>query len=158
MWWVRHILLGLTLLGSGCAATPTPDAGQAALDRFVLPIVEFPQNLAKTLQSPSNWRRWSQDQALLARVEFHGDSVTVRNVRNFSYQGQQRFTVDYYDKTYRLEDLESYDILVAPFNEMPDLAHVAVSFGFRDGEQLAVSVEIRREADETYDPLKGIFR
>lgn len=158
MWLARRILLGLTLLGSGCAAVTTPDAPQAALDRFVLPIVEIPQNLAKTLQRPSNSRRWSRDQAVLARAEFHGDSVTVRNIRNFSYQGRERFSIDYYDKTYRLDDLESFDFIVVPFNETPDLAHVAVSFGFRDGQQLAVSVEIRKEEDETFDPLKGLLR
>jgi hypothetical protein len=37
-------------------------------------------------------------------------------------------------------------------------AHAFVSFGFEDGEYLAISVEARREEDETYGVLKGLLR
>ena len=38
------------------------------------------------------------------------------------------------------------------------IAHVFVSFGFRDGRHLAISVETRRERGETYSSLAGFFR
>jgi hypothetical protein len=37
-------------------------------------------------------------------------------------------------------------------------AHTMVSFGFRDGRYLAISVEIRKEAGEQFSPLRGLFK
>ena len=38
------------------------------------------------------------------------------------------------------------------------MAHTLVSFGFDDGQYLAVSVEARRQDWQSYSPLWGLFR
>ena len=38
------------------------------------------------------------------------------------------------------------------------LAHVFLSFGFANGEHVAISVEARRQRGERYSPLRGLFR
>ena len=106
---------------------------------------------------PSNDRDWSPEQAVVARAEFDGDRVTIRNVRNFRHHGEDAYTIDYYDKTFDLDDLRSVDFIVVPFPESPDMAHTMLSFGFEGDEYVAVSVEARREKGETYDPIKGML-
>jgi hypothetical protein len=106
---------------------------------------------------PSNDRQWEPDQEILPRADFHGDKVTVRNIRNCSYLTEFTYTLDYYDETYDLGDLQSVDFIVVPFAETAALAHTMLSFGFAGDRYLAVSVEIRREEGEQYSPLKGLL-
>lgn len=105
---------------------------------------------------PSNDRTWVTDNAILPHSVTNGDLMTIYNVRNYSYISPLEFTPAYYDKTYNLAELTSVDFIVAPFN--PPTAHTFVSFGFKDGSHVAISIEARREVDESYSVLKGMFR
>lgn len=108
---------------------------------------------------PSNQRDWAPDNAVLPYAEFAGDSVRVRNVRNASYVTTDSFTVAYDDRAYDLRELESAWYVVEPFSrDWRGPAHTLVSFGFGQGRYLAVSVEIRRERGEIFNPLKGMLR
>ncbi len=106
---------------------------------------------------PSNYRTWSPDQALLPYAEINGDIVHVYNIRNSTYLDQDTYVLNHYDKTYDLSKLQSVDFLVVPFRGTPSLAHTMLSFGFDDGDHLAVSVEIRREQGEKYELLKSML-
>jgi hypothetical protein len=53
--------------------------------------------------------------------------------------------------------LKTVDFLRVPFPETPELAHTMLSFGFDDTDYLAVSVEIRKEQGEAYNPLLAMF-
>ena len=67
---------------------------------------------------------------MLARADFHGDQVTVHNIRNCRWRSVDDFAVAYYDKTFDLDKLTSVDFIVVPFNETPSLGHTMLSFGF----------------------------
>jgi hypothetical protein len=131
------LLLGASLLSAGC------------------------RSVEKTIQ-PSHFRDWTPEQALLPSAEFQGDRVIVRNVRNCQYFANDVFLVDYYDKTFNLNAVRGVDFIVVPFAGMPLLAHTMLSFEIArpDGtsDYLAVSVEVRKEKHETYDPIKGSAR
>ncbi len=43
--------------------------------------------------------------------------------------------------------------MVIPFKDTPSLAPTMLSFGFRNGDQVSVSVEARLEKDEKYSPV-----
>lgn len=109
--------------------------------------------------TPSHFRDWVPEQAVLPNVEFRGNQVTVRNVRNCKYFANDVYLVDYYDKTIDLDRVRSVDFIVVPFTGMPALAHAMLSFTIAgaDGrlEHLAVSVETRKEKNEKYNPVKG---
>jgi hypothetical protein len=107
---------------------------------------------------PSNDRNWTPDQAVLPFVEFHGNQVTVRNIRNCDYHTADDYDVRHYDKTFDLDQLTSVDFIVVPFNDMPGIAHTMLSFGFEGRDYLGVSVEIRKEQGESYGPVKGFLR
>jgi hypothetical protein len=106
---------------------------------------------------PSNERVWSPDQERLATADISKDAVLVRNVRNCKYLTEADYVVDYYDRLISLDDIVSVDYIVVPFQAMPSMAHTMLSFGTRDGQRLAVSVEIRKEAGESYSAVKGLL-
>ena len=106
---------------------------------------------------PSNDRDWQPDVAVLPEVTVEGDLVTVRNIRNFDYRSEFDYTPAYYDRQFDLRKLEGID-LVAVYWMGPAVAHVFLSFAFAGGDNLAVSIETRKEMGEGYSTLKGFFR
>lgn len=107
---------------------------------------------------PSNDRNWSADQRELATARFAGDSVFVHNVRNVHYRTMHDFDVRYEDRAYDLRRLQSVWFIVEPFSGMKGPAHTFVSYGFDDGQYVAISVEIRKEVGESFSPWRGASR
>ena len=108
------------------------------------------------VRQPSNDRDWAVDQSVLPRASIQGEQATIRNVRNFRYQSEGVYTASWYDATYDLRELDSIWFLVEPFGGWDGAAHTFVSFGFRDGRYLSVSVEIRKEKGERFSALRGL--
>lgn len=107
---------------------------------------------------PSNDRDWSPDQAQLSTAHFRGDSVDVQNVRNTHYRSTTDYDVRWETRSYDLSRLESVWFMVEPFSGWRGPAHTLLSFGFGDGEFVAISVEVRKEQGESFSPLKGLLR
>jgi hypothetical protein len=116
--------------------------------------------LAKwSFSTPSNDRHWSVDQSVLPIAEFSGDSVLVRGVRNFHWTGVRNFEPAWEDRSYRLDRLATAWYVLVPFSRgWRGPAHAFVSFGFDDGQYVAISVEARRETGEIYGMLAGLLR
>jgi hypothetical protein len=93
-----------------------------------------------------------------ARAEFDGSRFTLRDVRHFAYRSETDFDARWEDREYDLDAVRTVDYLVCWWTAGQEIAHTMMSFGFEDGRQLACSIEIRREADEIYGPLEGLFR
>lgn len=110
------------------------------------------------LVRPSNERDWNADQARVATAEIDGDAVTIRNVRNAVYRSTSDFDVHWETRRYDLSRLESVWFVVEPFADWRGPAHTFLSFGFDDGDYVAVSVEIRKERGESFSPLLGLLR
>ena len=106
---------------------------------------------------PSNDRQWQPDVAELSYATFDGNYVTVHNIRNFEYRSEFDYRRSYYDKTYDLTKLEGVD-LFAVYWMGPAIAHTIVSFNFGGEDHLAVSIEARKELNESYSSIKGFFR
>ena len=107
---------------------------------------------------PSNERDWNADQARMATAEIVGDAVTIRNVRNAVYRSTSDFDVHWETRRYDLARLDSVWFVVEPFADWRGPAHTFLSFGFDDGEHVAISVEIRKERGESFSPLLGLLR
>lgn len=106
---------------------------------------------------PSNNRNWQTDVEQLAWADIQGDLVTVHNIRNFDYNSETDYTPTYYNKTYDLSKLTSVD-LIAVYWMGPAIAHTFLSFGFENGDYLAISIETRKEKSESYSTIKGFFK
>ena len=111
-----------------------------------------------SLPRASNDRLWNADQERLPSAQIVGDRVTLANVRNFSYRSTSEFEPRWEQRSYDLSRLESLWFIVEPFSGFPGAAHTFLSFGFQDGEYLAVSAEIRKEQSESFSPWKGLYR
>jgi hypothetical protein len=109
---------------------------------------------------PSINRVWSQGQERVPLSSFSGDSVTIQNLRDFDYDTSGRVTsTAYRTASYDLDKLETVWFVLAPFEpENRGPAHSFLTFGFSDSQYVAVSVEARREKDESYSILKGILK
>jgi hypothetical protein len=108
---------------------------------------------------PSNQRRWSLDQSVLPYAEFDGKAVRIHGVRNFRWSDSADFVPGWEDRSYDLDAIATAWYVLVPFSRAwRGPAHAFVTFGFDDGRYLAISVEARREEQESYGVLKGMLR
>lgn len=107
--------------------------------------------------SPSLDRDWKVEHSVLPEVEMDDQTVEVRNIRNFRYHDSGEFDANYYDRTFRIEDVDSVWFVLSPFRDnWRGPAHSFLSFGFSDSTFVAVSVEARKEVGEDYSIWKGL--
>jgi hypothetical protein len=106
---------------------------------------------------PSNDRHWQPDVARLPHAELDGDRLTLENVRNFDYRSETDFTERWETRTYDLSQLDHLDFFMS-YWASPKIAHTIMSWAFKDGQHLAVSIETRKEVGESYDAIAGFFR
>ncbi len=106
---------------------------------------------------PSNNRDWQTDVAVLPSAEVRGDTVTVKNIRNFAYTSETEYQPRYYDKDFDLKRLDSVD-LIAVYWMGDAIAHVMMSFGFQGKDYLCLSIETRKVKGQEYSSLKGFFK
>ena len=62
-----------------------------------------------------NARDWNVDQAVLPEITRTGDLVSIKNIRNFTYETATSFTPAYYDATYNVNDVQTIDFIVVAF-------------------------------------------
>jgi hypothetical protein len=85
--------------------------------------------------------------------------VRIANLRDFRYRSETDFDPAYQTRSYDLSQVETVWLVLTPFfKAFRGAAHSFVSFGFRDSTYLAISIEARRERDETYGLLRGLGR
>jgi hypothetical protein len=115
------------------------------------------------VRSPSMDRAWASDMELLAGAEVteHG-LVHLENVRDWTYGRDTVLSMDYLEATYDPADLQEIWLYEQEFDERGLIAHTFLVFQFdasQDGPRyLGLSMEARREQDEPYSILRGIFR
>jgi len=109
-------------------------------------------------KKPSHDRDWAPSVAKLPYAIIEGDQAKIHNIRNFDYRAPDDFSVQYYDKTFDLNKLETADYVLSYWDGMEAIAHTIISFGFGDGDYLAVSVETRLEQGEPQTGLGGLFK
>lgn len=109
--------------------------------------------------NPSLSRNWSPDQAVMPSIHFLDDNKKVRinNIRDINYRSTRDYDLNFYDRTIKLDDVESAWLVISPFGSF-GVAHTFVSFGLKDGTFLAVSIEIRRKKGKRFSPVKAFFR
>ncbi len=92
-----------------------------------------------------------------AYVEFEWPKITIHDVRDNDYRTSKDFDVRYEARTYDVEEICSLDVFVNYWGS-DIVAHTFLSFGFSDGKFVAVSIEIRPQAGESYCMLGGLFK
>ncbi|MFA5678527.1 MAG: DUF4105 domain-containing protein [Pseudomonas sp.] len=153
----RLLLIGLWLLGmTGCVYWLW--AGQSNWQALLCYLLMF---VVLTLWwagiKPSHERAWADDLAYITTGEIEQHRVRLDKVRNFEWRSSRDYDIRWESREYDLRRLRSVDMITSYWS-MTSIAHVLVSFGFDDGEQVAFSVEIRREQHESFSEIGGFFK
>lgn len=111
--------------------------------------------------APSDERVWADDVARHLQAQVEGSVVTLANVRHFDWRSDTDYTQRWETRRIDLDRLRTVDMALSYWMG-PAIAHTLVSFGFDDGkggiEQLAFSVEIRKERGESFSAIAGFFK
>lgn len=107
---------------------------------------------------PRNDRDWRPEHAGTPTATVDGGVVTLQGVRNFRYVADRTpKRIAHETRRYRLADLREVWYGISHFGAL-GFAHTFLSFGFEDGDYLALSIEARLEKGERYNAWKGLFR
>ena len=109
---------------------------------------------------PSHDRDWELGHEQLPNIIYSSDSgeVTIENFRNFSWLEEGGADVKYETRTFDLDTITGVDVFISHFADFEGMAHIFLSFGFEDDSQAVVSLETRRESDESFSPVLGLLR
>lgn len=127
---------------------------------FLLAVVIFAASLGIAGRAPSDHRNW---ETALARTPFFtpaGDGRwRLSNLRAFEFTANGSSTQNWRDETINADDLEAIWFFVEPFDGFDGAAHTLISFVFggETDQTIAISVEARKEEDEVYSGLNGVF-
>lgn len=114
------------------------------------------------LKTPSFNRDWADDVARLSDVDLRPDgTVLITNVRDWDYDDAGPVRERWLDGIYDPSLLTALWFNLDPFPEWDGVAHTFLVFEFADGSPsrfLGISVEARKQRDQTYSGLKGMFR
>ena len=110
-----------------------------------------------TTIQPRNDRLWADDVAHLLSGEVHGDTVTLHNVRNFTWRAEHDYDARWETRDYDLNHLASADAVLSYWSGEA-IAHAMLTFGFDDGRHVVFSMEIRREKGEDFSEVGGFFK
>lgn len=132
-------------------ARSKPHAGWTSLVLFLAVVVWW------TGRKAEPGLKYPRETEQAARLEKEGDSLTVHAMRDFRYRSPTDYDARWSSRTFDLDQLEAVDLF---FNNwgIPDIDHVITSFAFKDQPPLAVSIELRAEADEPNTLLRGFFK
>ncbi len=109
------------------------------------------------ITNPSLTRNWSPDQAVMPSIHFlDNDKVRINNIRDIHYRSTRDYDLEFYDRTIDLDDVETAWLAISPFAAF-GAAHAFVSFGFKDGTYLSISIEIRRKKGKKFTPVKAFL-
>ncbi len=121
---------------------------------IVLILVIF---ISNKLKIPSLDRDWSEDSKILPSISINENIIEIKNIRDWRYDSEKVLSKDYYDETFNLDEVEKTYLLFNPFGKWDGVGHSFFLFEFSDGKVISVSIEARREKDEEFNSIKGLF-
>jgi Domain of unknown function (DUF4105) len=107
--------------------------------------------------APRQDRDWRPEVAYNVTSTGAGDTLTLNNVRNFDWSTETEATERWETRTVNPDDITSVDVFLSVWDS-PDIAHTLISFGFKDGQHVVFSPEIRKEKDEDFSSIGGFFK
>jgi hypothetical protein len=130
--------------------------------RFAVGVIAFTVALVGLLVwwtrlTPTNDHEWADDVARITTGTVDGSRVTLHNVRNFDWRSQTDYTQRWETRTYDLDHVRTVDMIMS-YWKGPAIAHMLISFGFDDGEQVVFSVEVRRQRTQAFSEIGGFFK
>ncbi|OIQ44213.1 MAG: hypothetical protein BM558_08860 [Roseobacter sp. MedPE-SW] len=110
-----------------------------------------------TSLTPPTTGNWAPDVAQQVTGELTGSTLRLENIRNFTWRSPSDFDANWISRSYDLDQLERVDLFMSHWSGKT-IAHMIISFGFSSGDQLAWSVEVRRQIDGSFSPVADLFK
>jgi hypothetical protein len=107
---------------------------------------------------PRNNKQWEEDFKVLTNVEVSDEYYTFDNVRDWQWNKSGAVSKNYTQKTLNINELDKVWFLLQPFDSNKRLAHTFLTFDFTNGDSIVLSIEARREDNEKYNGLLGVFK
>ncbi|MDR6872374.1 hypothetical protein J2Y55_003390 [Bosea sp. BE125] len=107
--------------------------------------------------APSHDRDWIPELAKLPQITREGETITVGNLRDFRWRTEADYDQRWETRSYDLTRIEGADLFLSYWSGEA-IAHLLVSFTFKDSVPLTFSIEVRREKGEEWSSLAGFFR
>lgn len=123
----------------------------------LLVIFFIVMGFALSQQRPSPVARYIDEFSLESEVEVSNHTILLTNVRDWQYQGREIIEKRWVDREISLNSLERVWFVVESFGKWDGIAHTFFIFDFADQEPLSFSIEAKREPNESFSPIKGIF-
>ena len=106
---------------------------------------------------PNNNKLWQSSVAQIPHGEIDGDILTLHNVRNFHYRSVMDFDPAWETRHYDLSRITSLDLFLSYWGSR-HMAHTILSWGFDNGDHLAVSIETRKDVTQSYSSIQGLYK
>ena len=106
---------------------------------------------------PTGDRAWQPDVARRAWADIQGDEITLHDVRNCEYRTETDYTPRWETRVVHLSKLTGVDLAITYWGS-PWIAHPIASFQFSDSPPLAISIETRKAAGQSYSVIAGLYR
>ena len=154
--WAKAVACGLVALGGLATIVALLTAARwRALSAFALAfagvIIWW-----STIRPPADGD-WASDVARQTTGTLDGDILKLSDVRDFDWKSDADFTERWSERSYDLSRLRSLDLFLA-YWAGPEMAHLIMSFGFDDGQELAWSIEVKRPKAGEYSPVADAFK
>jgi len=105
---------------------------------------------------PLNKQDWKSNQAKTASAIVNGDRVIFENIRNCDYRTELEYTCRWETRSYDLTNIRGVDLFITWWGS-PWIAHPITSFDFGNQGHLAMSIETREAAGQSYSAIRGFF-
>ena len=102
-------------------------------------------------------RDWHPYLAQTAHVSRQAESVSISPVSDWSYSREGETGQRYIEVSFRPQDLREIWFVLEPQPGSSLAAHTFLLFEFEDDRLLSLTIEARREREERYSALRGIF-
>jgi hypothetical protein len=108
--------------------------------------------------TPANNADWQTPWARMPEIEVKGNVLSIQNIRDFNYRGENDYDVRYISGDYDLEKLEKVMLVLSYWDGNTAVAHTMLDFGFKDGKWLVISSETRLKNGQQQTALGGLFK
>ena len=103
-------------------------------------------------------KEWVADCAKHGTATYKGSKVTMKNVRDFTWESKRDHNSKWIDTKVDIDDITDVWFVIDHFHKIKGLAHTMLTFEFGDGQFISFSFETRREVGERYHPWDGLWR